>query len=106
MSNEEEVLPTNIVLIGEPGYRKIVWGERQLREESSYDSFEEVREVAEDSDNFQYKELVRREDVEELVQGMLNEFKNNRDDAGALRPCDADIFEERLTKFLNEVQSE
>jgi hypothetical protein len=93
MSNEEEALPTVA--------HEVIFEREHLDSDGRA-----ITKHGTQKDKDEANELVRRKDVEELVQGMLNEFKNNRDDAGALRPCDADIFEERLTKFLNEVQSE
>jgi len=60
-------VPTAAYRVGEPGWRKLLWGEKQLKIESNYDSFKETKKASEQIEKFEHKELVTREKMREAL---------------------------------------
>jgi len=77
--------------IGEPGYRDIVWGERDLKMKSAYDSLEEVKETADNIESFEFTELYAAEDIIQTIEEEIEELRTSH-----LRPVEVKVVKDRL----------
>lgn len=113
-------VPTAAYRIGEPGWRKLLWGEKQLKVESGYDSFKETKEASEEIEKFEHKELVTREKMREALREAVQQAQQrerrriqdkirNRIDnlrTSNLRPVEVSVIKDKLEELEEEVSEE